>query len=186
MDLITQWLQALASFLWGLPLIFLLVGGGLYFAIISRFQPYRYFGHAIAILAGRYDKRDDPGDLSHLQALTSALSGTLGMGNIAGVALAQAKGRFGPERAIEAEIHRVAHWQQAVERRVEAKETVLRQRHRVAGITGDSGNGSERGRGGCGQSNLAERGSLELHWVFPFVAENIHPQGINNPCCLLI
>ncbi len=88
MDLITQWLQALASFLWGLPLIFLLVGGGLYFAIISRFQPYRYFGHAIAILAGRYDKKDDPGDLSHLQALTSALSGTLGMGNIAGVALA--------------------------------------------------------------------------------------------------
>ena len=68
MDLITQWLQALASFLWGLPLIFLLVGGGLYFAIISRFQPYRYFGHAIAILAGRYDKKDDPGDLSHQQA----------------------------------------------------------------------------------------------------------------------
>jgi AGCS family alanine or glycine:cation symporter len=88
MEVITQWLQALASFLWGLPLIFLLVGGGLYFAIISRFQPYRYFGHAIAILAGRYDKKDDPGDLSHLQALTSALSGTLGMGNIAGVALA--------------------------------------------------------------------------------------------------
>lgn len=88
MEFITQWLQALASFLWGLPLIFLLVGGGLYFAIISRFQPYRYFGHAIAILAGRYDKKDDPGDLSHLQALTSALSGTLGMGNIAGVALA--------------------------------------------------------------------------------------------------
>ncbi|MDP3517745.1 MAG: amino acid carrier protein [Pseudohongiella sp.] len=88
MEVITQWLQALASFLWGLPLIFLLVGGGLYFAIVSRFQPYRYFGHAIAILAGRYDKKDDPGDLSHLQALTSALSGTLGMGNIAGVALA--------------------------------------------------------------------------------------------------
>ena len=39
------------------------MGGGLYFAIISRFQPYRYFGHAIAILAGRYDKKHDPGDI---------------------------------------------------------------------------------------------------------------------------
>ncbi|MBU2098283.1 MAG: amino acid carrier protein [Gammaproteobacteria bacterium] len=84
----TQGLQSVAAFLWGPPLIVLLVGGGIYFAIISRLQPYRYFGHALAILAGRYDKKDDPGDLSHLQALSAALSGTLGMGNIAGVALA--------------------------------------------------------------------------------------------------
>lgn len=88
MDLMTQWLQALAGFLWGVPLIVLLVGGGIYFAVISRLQPYRYFPHALAILAGRYDKTSDPGDLSHLQALSAALSGTLGMGNIAGVALA--------------------------------------------------------------------------------------------------
>lgn len=88
MDWITQWLQAVAGFLWGMPLIILLVGGGLYFAVISRLQPYRYFGHALAILSGRYDKDSDPGDLSHLQALSAALSGTLGMGNIAGVALA--------------------------------------------------------------------------------------------------
>ena len=88
MDFMTQSLQALAGFLWGLPLIILLVGGGVYFAVISRLQPYRYFPHAIAILSGRYDNKDDPGDLSHIQALSAALSGTLGMGNIAGVALA--------------------------------------------------------------------------------------------------
>jgi AGCS family alanine or glycine:cation symporter len=88
MEFMTQSLQALAGFLWGMPLIILLVGGGVYFALISRLQPYRYFPHAIAILSGRYDNKDDPGDLSHLQALSAALSGTLGMGNIAGVALA--------------------------------------------------------------------------------------------------
>jgi len=88
MDALAQSLQALSGFLWGMPLIFLVVGGGLFFAFYSRFQPYRYFGHAIAILRGKYDKDDDPGDLSHAQALAAALSGTLGMGNIAGVALA--------------------------------------------------------------------------------------------------
>jgi alanine or glycine:cation symporter, AGCS family len=88
MELIAQSLQALAGFLWGLPLIMLLVGGGIFFAFYSGFQPYRYFGHAIAIVRGRFDKPDAPGDLTHAQALSAALSGTLGMGNIAGVALA--------------------------------------------------------------------------------------------------
>tara|TARA_R110002072_G_scaffold216658_1_gene374087 strand:- start:48396 stop:49781 length:1386 start_codon:yes stop_codon:yes gene_type:complete len=88
MDTLAQGLQALSAFLWGVPLIILLVGGGVFFACYSRFQPYRYFGHAIAILRGKYDRDDDPGDLNHAQALAAALSGTLGMGNIAGVALA--------------------------------------------------------------------------------------------------
>src|SRR5690554_4332162 len=88
MEAITSGLQALAGFLWGMPLIILLVGGGIYFAVISRLQPYRYLGHGVAILTGRYDSKDDPGDLNHRQALSAALSGTLGMGNIAGVALA--------------------------------------------------------------------------------------------------
>ncbi|WP_051084007.1 alanine/glycine:cation symporter family protein [Gilvimarinus chinensis] len=74
--------------MWGLPLIFLLVGGGLFFVIYSRALPYRYFGHGFAILSGRYDNSSDKGTLSHFQALATALSGTLGLGNIAGVALA--------------------------------------------------------------------------------------------------
>ena len=61
MDALAQSLQTLSGFLWGMPLIFLVVGGGLFFAFYSRFQPYRYFGHAIAILRGKYDKEDDPG-----------------------------------------------------------------------------------------------------------------------------
>ncbi len=88
MGSVGQALQSLSAFLWGTPLIILLVGGGIYFAIYSRLQPYRYFGHAIAILRGHYDDEHDPGDLSHIQALSAALSGTLGMGNIAGVAIA--------------------------------------------------------------------------------------------------
>ncbi|MCP1728016.1 AGCS family alanine or glycine:cation symporter [Natronospira proteinivora] len=88
MDALGEALQSLAGFLWGPPLIVLVVGGGLFFLIYSRMGPYRYFGHAIAILRGKYDDVDDPGDISHLQALSAALSGTLGLGNIAGVAVA--------------------------------------------------------------------------------------------------
>ncbi|MFH2055025.1 MAG: sodium:alanine symporter family protein [bacterium] len=77
---------------WGLPLVILLVGSGIYFTILSRFLPFRGVRHALAILRGKYDKKDDPGEISHFQALTSALSATIGMGNIAGVALAVAMG----------------------------------------------------------------------------------------------
>ncbi|MEA5445157.1 alanine/glycine:cation symporter family protein [Gammaproteobacteria bacterium AB-CW1] len=88
METIGEAFQALSGFLWGPPLIILVVGGGLYFLIYSRMGPYRYFGHAIAILRGKYDDPDDPGDITHAQALSAALSGTLGLGNIAGVAVA--------------------------------------------------------------------------------------------------
>lgn len=77
-----------ASFVWGLPLLVLLIGGGLYLLILSRFLPFRYLGHALQILSGKYDNPDDTGEISHFQALTTALSSTIGMGNIAGVAVA--------------------------------------------------------------------------------------------------
>lgn len=57
-----------------------------------RFLPYRYLGHAIAILRGKYDDKEDAGQISHFQALSTALSATVGMGNIAGVAVAIAIG----------------------------------------------------------------------------------------------
>ncbi|MBO6535685.1 MAG: alanine:cation symporter family protein [Balneolaceae bacterium] len=78
--------------MWGTPLVLLLVGGGLYFLIYSRFTPYRYFFHAIDILRGKYDDPDDPGDISHFEALSSALAATVGLGNISGVAVAIAIG----------------------------------------------------------------------------------------------
>jgi len=66
----------------------LLIGGGLYLLILSKFLPFRFFGHAIEVLRGKYDDPNDPGEISHFQALTTALSSTIGMGNIAGVAVA--------------------------------------------------------------------------------------------------
>jgi AGCS family alanine or glycine:cation symporter len=74
--------------MWGMPLVYLLVGGGLFFLIYSRFAPFKYFKHALDILRGRYDDPDDPGDITHFEALSSALAATVGMGNISGVAVA--------------------------------------------------------------------------------------------------
>jgi len=77
-----------SSFMWGTPLLVLLLGGGLFFTIYSRFTPFRFLRHAFMILMGKYDSDDDPGDISHFQALSSALASTVGMGNISGVAIA--------------------------------------------------------------------------------------------------
>ncbi|WP_346883742.1 alanine/glycine:cation symporter family protein [uncultured Algibacter sp.] len=77
-----------SSLVWGLPLVVLLIGGGLYLLIISRFLPFRFLGHAIQVLRGKYDDPNDSGQISHFKALTTALSSTIGMGNIAGVAVA--------------------------------------------------------------------------------------------------
>lgn len=92
MDFISQAIQDFASFIWGLPLLILLIGGGLYLLIRSKFLQFRFFGHAIQILRGKYDDPNDPGQISHFQALTTALSATVGMGNISGVAVAIAIG----------------------------------------------------------------------------------------------
>jgi AGCS family alanine or glycine:cation symporter len=73
---------------WGTPLLVLLLGGGLFFLLYSRLLPFRYFSHAVAILRGKYDNPDEPGQINHYQALSTALAATVGMGNITGVALA--------------------------------------------------------------------------------------------------
>ena len=68
--------------------IFLLLGTGFFFTLYLRFPQIRYFRHAIRVVKGKYDKKSDKGDTTHFQALATALSGTVGTGNIAGVALA--------------------------------------------------------------------------------------------------
>ena len=83
-----EFFSTASDFIWGMPLLILLLGGGLFFMIYSRFLPFRYFGHAINVLRGKYDDPDDPGDINHFQALSGALAATIGMGNISGVALA--------------------------------------------------------------------------------------------------
>jgi AGCS family alanine or glycine:cation symporter len=81
-----------SSFMWGYPLLALLIGGGAYFLIYSRLLPFRYFFHAVKVLLGRYDDPNEPGQISHYQALSTALSATIGMGNVSGVAVAIATG----------------------------------------------------------------------------------------------
>lgn len=88
MEQLNRILAEFSSLAWGLPLLILLIGGGLYLLIRSQFLPFRYIGHAINILRGKYDNPNDKGEISHFKALTTALSSTIGMGNIAGVALA--------------------------------------------------------------------------------------------------
>ena len=68
--------------------VFLLLGTGLFFTIYLKFPQIRYFKHALKVVSGKFDKSTDEGDASHFQALATALSGTVGTGNIAGVALA--------------------------------------------------------------------------------------------------
>ena len=81
-------ISEISSFVWGYPLLFILIGGGLYLLFISRFLPFKYFFHAIDIVRGKFDDKKSDGEISHFQALTTALSATVGMGNIAGVAVA--------------------------------------------------------------------------------------------------
>jgi AGCS family alanine or glycine:cation symporter len=65
-----------------------LLGTGAFFTIYLKFPQVRYFKHAIKVVTGKFDKDNAPGDTTHFQSLTTALSGTVGTGNIAGVALA--------------------------------------------------------------------------------------------------
>ena len=67
---------------------FWLITAGFMFSLYFRFPNIRYFGLALKIVRGQYTRDDEPGDLTHFQALSAALSGTVGIGNIAGVAVA--------------------------------------------------------------------------------------------------
>jgi len=80
-------ISAIATGVWT-PVLFLLILGGLFFFLYSRFIQYRYFTHAIAILRGKFNNPNDPGQINAYEALSTALASTVGMGNIAGVAAA--------------------------------------------------------------------------------------------------
>lgn len=84
-----DFLVRLDGYLGGHPwFMVLLIGTGLFFTFYLGFPQIRYFRHAIRITRGKYDHSHDVGDTSHFQSLATALSGTVGTGNIAGVALA--------------------------------------------------------------------------------------------------
>ncbi len=92
LEWLTQESGKLAGQLWGIPAIVLLVGTGIYLTLRLRFVQFRGFKHSIQLLSGKYDKPSDPGEVTHFQALSAALSATIGTGNIAGVATAIALG----------------------------------------------------------------------------------------------
>jgi len=87
-----EYIVDFANWIWGYPLLILLLGGGLFFMFYSQFLPFKYFGHAINVLRGKYDNPEEKGEINHYQALATHLASTVGMGNIAGVAIAIATG----------------------------------------------------------------------------------------------
>ncbi len=89
MDSLTSFLNTLDGFLGGSFIFpYLLLGVGIFFTLYLGFPQLRFFKHAWLVLVGKYQHKDDPGDTSHFQALSTALSGTVGTGNIGGVAFA--------------------------------------------------------------------------------------------------
>lgn len=84
-DILTT-IDGLIGSSWWFP--YALIGTGLFFTFYLKFPQIRYFRFALKVVQGKFDKASDEGDTSHFQALTTALSGTVGTGNIAGVALA--------------------------------------------------------------------------------------------------
>ncbi|HEX5172395.1 MAG TPA: alanine/glycine:cation symporter family protein [Cyclobacteriaceae bacterium] len=91
MQEIRESLAQAAAFVWW-PVLFLIIGGGLFFLAHSGFVQYKYFRHAILLIRGKYDEKNAPGQISAYKALSTALASTVGMGNLAGVAAAIALG----------------------------------------------------------------------------------------------
>lgn len=85
---IRQILAGINAVLWNETWIFIIAGTGVLFTIWSGFSQYRAITHGVQVVRGVYDDPNDPGAINHFQALSAALSGTVGLGNISGVALA--------------------------------------------------------------------------------------------------
>ena len=93
MDILQSYIHAASDFLWGMPLIILLVGTGFWLTFNLRGIQFTKLGYALYLaLIKRKEEGDEPGDITHFQALMTALSATVGTGNIAGVATAIAAG----------------------------------------------------------------------------------------------
>ena len=83
-----QILASINAVLWNETWLFIIAGTGVLFTVWSGFCQYRALAHGPAVVRGVYDDPNDPGAINHFQALSAALSGTVGLGNIGGVALA--------------------------------------------------------------------------------------------------
>lgn len=92
MEQFFQIMGTISGFLWGPWTFFVLMGAGILFTFWTRFSQFKALTHGVAVIRGKYDNPDDPGAINHFQALSAALSATVGLGNIGGVALAVAAG----------------------------------------------------------------------------------------------
>ncbi|MEE9161367.1 MAG: sodium:alanine symporter family protein, partial [Candidatus Neomarinimicrobiota bacterium] len=86
-QVLTDWTITFSGWI-AMPLIVILLGTGIFVSIRLRWIQLRKLGHSFDVVGGKYDNPDDEGDVTHFQALSAALSATIGIGNIAGVALA--------------------------------------------------------------------------------------------------
>lgn len=85
-------MSAFVGYVWSTPTALLLTGAGLFFSIMTLGIQFKALTHGIQVIRGKYDNPDDAGNITHFQALCAALSGTIGLGNISGVAIAIASG----------------------------------------------------------------------------------------------
>lgn len=88
-------LDTIYSWVWGLPLLILLIGIGIYLTIALKGLQFRYLVYALKLVFGKQKKHEGAGDISHFESLMTALAATIGIGNIAGVATAIAIGGLG-------------------------------------------------------------------------------------------
>jgi AGCS family alanine or glycine:cation symporter len=93
MEKVRDFIQSLVDIVWGWPemmplMVVILLGAGIFITFRLRFIQLFKIRHAIDVIRGRYDNPKDDGDINHFQALAAALSATVGIGNIAGVAMA--------------------------------------------------------------------------------------------------
>lgn len=92
METLNAILGGINSILWHNYVLYIVLGTGVLFTIWSAFSQYRALTHGASVIRGKYDDKNDPGAINHFQALSTALSATVGLGNIGGVALAIALG----------------------------------------------------------------------------------------------
>ena len=88
MSALDDFMTSLNAVLWHDAVLFVVLGTGILFTVWSRFGQYRALTHGVRVVRGVYDDPADPGAINHFQALSAALSATVGLGNIGGVALA--------------------------------------------------------------------------------------------------
>lgn len=92
MESFLELISSINDVLWHNWVLYIVLGTGILFTIWSKFSQYRSLTHGVAVIRGKYDRKNDPGAINHFQALSAALSATVGLGNIGGVALAIALG----------------------------------------------------------------------------------------------